>query len=65
MNRDRKRGPENTVAVAGRSKFRSTLNQADLDRLLDGKCHWHKDANHTAWECRALSNSVVKDDDPK
>ena len=50
-NRDRKRGPENTVAVAERSQFRSTLNQADLDRLLDGKCPWHKDANHTAREC--------------
>ena len=25
-NRDHKRGPENTVAVAGRSQFRSTLN---------------------------------------
>ena len=64
-NWDRKRGPENTVAVAERSQFRSTLNQADLDRLLDGKCPWHKDANHTARECGALSNGVIKDDDPK
>ena len=64
-NRDRKRGPENTVAVAERSQFCSTLNQADLDRLLDGKCPWHKDANHTARECRALSNGIIKDDDPK
>jgi len=40
-NRDRKRGPENIVAVAERSQFRSTFNQADLDRLLDGKCPWH------------------------
>ena len=64
-NRDRKRGPENTVAVAERSQFRSTLNQADLDRLLDGKCPWHKDANHTARECRALSNGIIKNDDPK
>ena len=47
-NRGRNCGPENTVAVAERSQFRSTLNQADLDRLLDGKCPWHKDANHTA-----------------
>ena len=29
-NRDRKRGPENTVAITERSQFRSTLNQADL-----------------------------------
>ena len=65
MNRDCKRGPENTVAVAERSQFRSTLNQADLYRLLDGKCPWHKDANYTAWECRALSNGVIKDDDSK
>ena len=50
-NRDRKRGPENTVPVTERSQFFSTLNQADLDRLLDGKCPWHKDANHTAREC--------------
>ena len=63
-NRDRKHGTENTVAVAERSQFRSTLNQADLDRLLDGKCPWHKDANHTTRECRALSNGVIKDDDP-
>ena len=49
-NRDRKRGPVNTVAVAERSQFCSTLNQADLDRLLDSKCPWHKDANHTARE---------------
>ncbi|RLM54705.1 retrotransposon protein, putative, Ty3-gypsy subclass [Panicum miliaceum] len=34
----------------------------DLDRLLDGKCPWHKDANHTARECHALRNSVVADD---
>ena len=58
-NRDRKRGPENTVAIAERSQFRSTLNQTDLDRLLDGKCPWHKDANHTTRECRALSNGVI------
>jgi hypothetical protein len=36
-----------------------------LDRLLHGKCPWHKDANHTAWVCRALSNGVIKDDDSK
>ena len=64
-NWDRKRIPENTVAVSKRSQFRSTLNQTDLDRLLDGKCPWHKDANHTTRECRALSNGVLKDDDPK
>ena len=64
-SRDCKRGPENTVAVAERSQFRSTLNQANLDQLLDGKCPWHKDANHTTRECRALSNGVIKDDDPK
>ena len=64
-NRDGKRGLENTVAVAKRPQFRSTLNQADLDRLLDGKCPRHKDTNHTAQECRALSNGVIKDDDPK
>ncbi|XP_039817324.1 uncharacterized protein LOC120679735 [Panicum virgatum] len=64
-NRDRKRGPENTVAIAKRSQFRSTLNQVDLDRLLDGKCPWHNDAKHTARECRALSNGVIRDDDPK
>ncbi|XP_039827138.1 uncharacterized protein LOC120688842 [Panicum virgatum] len=64
-NRDRKRGPENNVTVAERSQFCSTLNQADLDWLLDGKCPWHKDANHTARKCRALSNGVIKDDDSK
>ena len=64
-NWDRKHGPENTVAVAKRSQFRSTLNQADLDWLLDDKCPWHKDANHTARECRSLSNGVIKDDDSK
>ncbi|XP_039787138.1 uncharacterized protein LOC120653453 [Panicum virgatum] len=64
-NRDCKHGPENTIAIAERSQFRSTLNQADLDRLLDGKCPWHKDANHTSQECRALSNGVNKDEDPK
>jgi len=36
-----------------------------MDRLLDGKCPWNKDANHTAREFRALSNGVAKDDDPK
>ena len=64
-NRDRKNGLENTVAIVERSQFRSTLNQADLDRLLDGKCPWHKDANHTARECRALSNGIITDDDLK
>ena len=47
-NRHRMCAHENTVAVVARSQFCSTLNQADLDRLLDGKCPWHKDANHTA-----------------
>ena len=37
-NQDRMRAAENTIAIAERSQFRSTLNQADLDRLLDGKC---------------------------
>jgi hypothetical protein len=64
-NRDRKCGSEITVAIAERSQFRSTLNQADQDRLLDGKCPWHKVANHTARECRALSNDIIKDDDSK
>ena len=64
-NWDRKHDPENTVAIAKRPQFRSTLNQVDLERLLDGKCPWHKDANHTARECRALSNRVVKLDDSK
>ena len=47
-NWDRKRGPENTITVAERSQFRSTLNQADLDRLLDGQCPWHMVAKYTA-----------------
>ncbi|RLN00835.1 hypothetical protein C2845_PM06G25010 [Panicum miliaceum] len=46
-NQDRKHGPENTVAIADRPQQRSSLNQEDLDQLLDGKCPWHKDANHT------------------
>ena len=45
--------------VADRPKFRSSLNQEDLDRLLDGKCPQHNNANHTARECCALSNSVA------
>src|SRR6185437_1179664 len=32
-NRDRKHGPENTIAIAERSQFPSTLNQSDLDWL--------------------------------
>ena len=54
-----------TLAIPELIQFRSTLNQADLDRLLDGNCPWHKDTNHTARECRALSNGVFKDDDYK
>jgi hypothetical protein len=54
-SRDHKRGPENTIAIAERSQLRSTLNQADLDRLLGSKSPWHKDVNHTTRECRALS----------
>ena len=64
-SQDRKHGPENTVTIAERSQFRSTFNQADLDRLLDGKCPWHKDATHTARECRAFSNGIIKDNDSK
>ena len=57
--RDRKRGPNNTVAVADRPQQRTSLDQEELDRLLDSKCPWHKDANHNAQECCALSNSVA------
>jgi hypothetical protein len=56
---DRKHSPDNTVAVADRPQQRTSLDQEELDRLLNSKCPWHKDANHTAHECRALSNSVA------
>jgi len=57
--RDHKRGPDNIVAIADRHQQRTSLDQEELDRLLDSKCPWHKDANHTTQECRALSNSVA------
>jgi len=59
---DRKRGPENIVAIADRPQQRTSLDQEELDRLLDSKCPWHKDANHTARECHALSNSVAPEE---
>ena len=60
--RDRKRGPDNTIAVADRSQQRTSLDQKELDRLLDSKCPWHKDAKHTAGECHVLSNSVTPEE---
>ena len=33
--RDRKRGPNNTVAVADRPQQRTSLDQEELDRLLE------------------------------
>ena len=36
--RDRKRGPDNTVVVADRPQQRTSLDQEELDRLLDSKC---------------------------
>ena len=36
--RNRKRGPDNTVAVANRPQQRTSLDQEELDRLLDSKC---------------------------
>ncbi|XP_039834394.1 uncharacterized protein LOC120695151 [Panicum virgatum] len=57
--RDRKRGPDNTIAVADRPQQHTSLDQEELDRLLDAKCPWHNDANHTTCECHALSNSVA------
>ena len=36
--RDRKRGPNNTVAVADRPQQRTSLDQEELDRLIDSKC---------------------------
>ena len=59
MARERKRGPDNTIAVADRPQQCTSLDQEELDRILDAKCPWHKDANHTARECHALSNSVA------
>ncbi|RLN35175.1 retrotransposon protein, putative, Ty3-gypsy subclass [Panicum miliaceum] len=59
---ERKRGPDNTVAIVDRPRQRTSLNQEELDRLLDGKCPWHKDSNHMARECHALRNSVAQDD---
>jgi hypothetical protein len=56
---DRKRGPDNTVVVAERPQQLTPLDQEELDRLLDSKCPWHKDTNHTARECHALSNCVA------
>ena len=60
--RDRKRGPDNIIAVADRPQQCTSLDQEELDRLLDSKCPWHKDANHTARECRALSNSIAPEE---
>ena len=60
--RDHKRGPDNIVAIADRHQQRTSLDQEELDRLLDSKCPWHKDANHTTRECRALSNSVAPEE---
>ena len=57
--RDRKHGPDNTVAVVDRPQQCTSPDQEELDRLLDSKCPWHKDANRTMRECRALSNSVA------
>jgi len=34
----------------------------ELDRLLDTKCPRHKDSNHTARECRTLSNSIAPEE---
>jgi hypothetical protein len=36
--RDRKHGPDNTVAVADRPHQHTSLDQEELDRLLDSKC---------------------------
>ena len=60
--RERKRGPDNTVAVADRPQQRTSLDQEELDRLLDAKCPWHKDSNNMAHECCALSNSVAPEE---
>ncbi|RLN30287.1 hypothetical protein C2845_PM05G30660 [Panicum miliaceum] len=59
---ERQRGPDNTVGVADRPRQCTSLNQEELDRLLDGKFPCHKDSNHTARECHALHNSVAQDD---
>ncbi|RLN39899.1 hypothetical protein C2845_PM01G39820 [Panicum miliaceum] len=57
-----KRDPDNTVAVADQPRQRTSVNQEELDRLLDGKCSWHKESNHTARECHTFRNSVAQDD---
>ena len=49
-DRECKHSPDNTVAIADQPQQRTSLNQEELDRLLDTKCPWHKDANHTARE---------------
>jgi hypothetical protein len=48
--------------MADGRRQRTSNNQDNLDQLLDGKCPWHKDANHTASKCHALSNSMEADD---
>ena len=60
--RDRKRGPDNNVVVADRPQQRTSLDLEELDRLVESKYPRHKDTNHTARECHALSNSVAPEE---
>ena len=39
--RERKHNPDNTVATADRPQQRTSLDQEELDRLLDAKFPWH------------------------
>ena len=48
-----KRGPDNTLASMGRSK-KSNKNNKKFEDLKNLPCPFHKNAKHTAAECRQL-----------
>jgi hypothetical protein len=49
-HQDRKRGPDNTVAVADKAKKFSKLRK--FDDIENMHCIWHPNENHTTGDCR-------------
>jgi hypothetical protein len=63
---NRKRKPDNTVAVIQRpAKDNSKKTSGDFKDLVKEKCSWHLEGNHTTEQCYQLRRSLKDTPDPQ
>jgi hypothetical protein len=55
---DRKRGPDNTVAMADKMNFFSKFRRfEDIENM---HCIWHLQGNHTTGDCRIFIDRYIR-----